>query len=111
MEAALVTLTENAASKVKGMIEQEGNGHQYLRIFVTGGGCSGMSYGMSFEEKIEEGDKVMELDGVKVLVDEFSAPFLQGTTVDFQESLMGSGFVIQNPNAKSTCGCGHSFHT
>ncbi len=111
MEVELVNITEGAANKVKDMIRQEGDGHQYLRIFVTGGGCSGMSYGMSFEEKAEEGDKVLEMLGVKVLVDEFSAPFLQGTTVDFQESLMGSGFVINNPNAKSTCGCGHSFHT
>lgn len=111
MEVELVNITEGAAIKVKDMIRQEGDGHQYLRIFVTGGGCSGMSYGMSFEEKVEEGDKVLEMQGVKVLVDEFSAPFLQGTIVDFQESLMGSGFVINNPNAKSTCGCGHSFHT
>ncbi len=106
-----VTITENAAGKVKDLIQKEGNGSQFLRIFVTGGGCSGMSYGMSIEEKLEEGDQVLDQHGVRVLVDEFSLPFLKGTTVDYAESLMGAGFVISNPNAKSTCGCGHSFHT
>lgn len=106
-----VTITENAAGKVKDLIQKEGNGSQFLRLFVTGGGCSGMSYGMSIEEKMEEGDQILDQHGVKVLVDEFSLPFLKGTTVDYVESLMGAGFVISNPNAKSTCGCGHSFHT
>lgn len=106
-----VMFTENAAGKVKDLLAKEANGQSYLRVFVTGGGCSGMSYGMTFEEKPEEGDQVIEQHGVKILVDEFSQPFLKGTTVDYQETLMGAGFVITNPNAKSTCGCGHSFHT
>lgn len=104
-----IDLTENAAQKVKTLMENDGNEHSYLRVFVTGGGCSGLSYGMTFEEKEEEGDQVMESQGVKVLVDEFSAPYLRGIQVDYAESLMGTGFVIQNPNAKSSCACGHSF--
>lgn len=104
-----LALTENAAQKVKNLMENDGNEHSYLRVFVTGGGCSGLSYGMTFEEKEEEGDQVMETNGVKVLVDEFSAPYLRGIQVDYEESLMGTGFVISNPNAKSSCACGHSF--
>ncbi len=105
-----VALTPGAVAQAKRLQAKENKG-QYLRIFVTGGGCSGMSYGMSFVDEIEEGDTVVEFDGLKVLVDEFSIPMLQGTTVDFEEGLMGSGFTLHNPNAKATCGCGHSFHT
>ncbi len=104
-----IGLTETAAQKVKTLMENDGNQHSYLRVFVTGGGCSGLSYGMTFEEKEEDGDHVVETQGVKVLVDEFSAPYLRGIQVDYEESLMGTGFVIQNPNAKSSCACGHSF--
>lgn len=104
-----ISLTEAAAQKIKSLMEKEGNSHSYLRVFVTGGGCSGLSYGMTFEEKEEEGDHVVESNGVKLLIDEFSAPYLSGTVVDFQESLMGTGFVINNPNAKSSCACGQSF--
>ncbi len=104
-----IGLTETAAQKVKTLMENDGNQHSYLRVFVTGGGCSGLSYGMTFEEKEEDGDHVLETQGVKVLVDEFSAPYLRGIQVDYEESLMGTGFVIQNPNAKSSCACGHSF--
>ncbi len=73
------------------------------------GGCSGLSYGMTFEEKEEAGDSVVEASGVNVLVDEFSAPYLQGVTVDYQENLVGTGFVVDNPNAKNSCSCGQSF--
>lgn len=104
-----ISLTEMAAEKIKGMMEKEGNGHGYLRVFVTGGGCSGLSYGMTFEAKEEDGDHITESGGVKLLVDEFSEPYLSGIQVDYQESLMGTGFVINNPNAKSSCSCGHSF--
>lgn len=104
-----ISLTEEAALKVRSLMENEGNSYSYLRVFVSGGGCSGLSYGMTFEEKEENGDAVVETHGVNLLVDEFSAPYLQGTVVDFQESLMGTGFVINNPNAKSSCACGQSF--
>ncbi len=104
-----ISLTETAAEKIRTLIESDGRNHSYLRVFVSGGGCSGLSYGMTFEEKEEEGDRLVESQGVKVLVDEFSAPYLQGIEVDYQESLMGTGFVINNPNAKSSCACGQSF--
>lgn len=105
-----VNLTENAATKVQALMEQEGGTYEYLRVFVTGGGCSGLSYGMTFEEREEDGDLVVESNGVKILVDEFSKDYLKGMTVDWQESLMGTGFVVNNPNAQSTCACGSSFH-
>lgn len=104
-----ISLTENAAQKVKNLLNQEGDNYAYLRVFVTGGGCSGLSYGMTFEQQGEEGDNEVETNGVKILVDEFSAPYLEGTVVDFQETLMGTGFIINNPNAKSSCACGQSF--
>ncbi|MEE9237414.1 MAG: iron-sulfur cluster insertion protein ErpA [Thermoplasmata archaeon] len=104
-----IFLTETAAQKIRTLMENDGDSHSYLRVFVSGGGCSGLSYGMTFEEKEEEGDRVVESGGVKVLVDEFSAPYLKGVEVDYQESLMGTGFVINNPNAKSSCACGQSF--
>ncbi len=104
-----ISLTEAAAEKVRSLLENEGGNYSYLRVFVSGGGCSGLSYGMTFEEKEEAGDSVIETNGVSLVVDEFSAPYLQGTVVDYQESLMGTGFVINNPNAKSSCACGQSF--
>ncbi|MDX1535138.1 MAG: iron-sulfur cluster insertion protein ErpA [Thermoplasmata archaeon] len=112
MESELVevSLTEPAAEKVRDLMKNEGGTYQYLRVFVTGGGCSGLSYGMTFEEKTENGDRVYETNGVKVVVDEFSEPYVKGMTVDWQESLMGTGFVVNNPNAQSTCACGSSFH-
>lgn len=110
LETVDVNLTENAATKVQALMEQEGGTYEYLRVFVTGGGCSGLSYGMTFEEREEDGDLVVESNGVKILVDEFSKDYLKGMTVDWQESLMGTGFVVNNPNAQSTCACGSSFH-
>ncbi|MCJ2520376.1 MAG: iron-sulfur cluster insertion protein ErpA [Candidatus Thermoplasmatota archaeon] len=104
-----IFLTEAASQKIRTLMENDGDNHSYLRVFVSGGGCSGLSYGMTFEEMEEEGDRVVESSGVKVLVDEFSAPYLKGVEVDYQESLMGTGFVINNPNAKSSCACGQSF--
>lgn len=104
-----ISLTEAAGEKIKTLMKNDGNAHSYLRVFVSGGGCSGLSYGMTFEEKEEEGDNVVETQGVKVLVDEFSAHYLKGIQVDYQESLMGTGFVINNPNALSSCACGQSF--
>jgi iron-sulfur cluster assembly accessory protein len=108
----MITLTENAAQKVKGILEQEKESIPSggLRIYVQGGGCSGFSYGMVLDE-IADGDQVFEREGVKVIVDPMSLRYLEGAEVDYKEDLMGGGFAIKNPNAKSSCGCGHSFTT
>jgi iron-sulfur cluster assembly accessory protein len=106
----MITLTSNAAAKVKGILEQEKESLPQggLRIYVQGGGCSGFQYGMVLDE-VSDGDQVLELEGVKVIVDPMSLRYLEGAEVDYKEDLMGGGFAIKNPNAKSTCGCGHSF--
>jgi len=106
----MITLTANAAQKVKGILEQEKESLPQggLRIYVQGGGCSGFQYGMVLDE-VADGDQVLELEGVKVIVDPMSLRHLEGAEVDYKEDLMGGGFAIKNPNAKSTCGCGHSF--
>ncbi len=90
-------------------MDEEGNSDLKLRVFVTGGGCSGFQYGFSFDEEQDEEDTVIERDGVMLLVDPMSYQYLVGATVDYQEGLQGSQFVVQNPNASSTCGCGSSF--
>src|SRR5512134_924645 len=110
--AGMITLTANAAAKVKGILEQEKESLPQggLRIYVQGGGCSGFQYGMVLDE-VADGDQVLELEGVKVIVDPMSLRYLEGAEVDYKEDLMGGGFAIKNPNAKSTCGCGHSFQT
>lgn len=105
----ILTVSDNAVAKVKSLIEEEGNPDLKLRVYVTGGGCSGFQYGFSFDEVIAEDDSVIERDGVKVLVDALSYPYLAGALVDYQEGLQGAKFLIQNPNASSTCGCGSSF--
>ncbi len=102
-------LTETAITKVKEIIAQQDPHPVGLRIGVVGGGCSGFSYQMQFEEKTSPMDKVMEFDGVKVFVDQMSLMYLDGTEVDYVESLEGAGFKFGNPNVKSTCGCGSSF--
>ena len=106
----MLTLTATAAQKVKGILEQEKESLPQggLRIYVQGGGCSGFSYGMVLDEAAEE-DQILDIEGVKVIVDPMSLRYLDGAEVDYKEDLMGGGFVIKNPNAKSTCGCGHSF--
>lgn len=101
--------TENAAAKVKQLIEEEGNKDLNLRVFVSGGGCSGFQYGFTFDESINEDDTVMEKNGVKLLVDPMSFQYLIGSEIDYQENLQGAQFVIKNPGATSTCGCGSSF--
>ncbi len=106
-----VILTEAAAYEVKSMMEQNGMPEGFLRISVKGGGCTGLSYGMSAEESPADNDEVLDFYGVKVLVDKADAPILKGTTVDFKQSLMGGGFAIENPNAIASCGCGSSFRT
>ncbi len=104
-----VQVTAKAVSKVKGLLEEEGNPELKLRVFVTGGGCSGFQYGFTFDELVAEDDAVIEKDGIQVLVDAMSYPYLVGASVDYEEGLSGSRFVVQNPNASSTCGCGSSF--
>lgn len=106
-----VILTEAAAYEVKSMMQQNGMPEGYLRISVKGGGCTGLSYGMSAEESPSDNDEVYDFYDVKVLVDKADAPILKGTTVDFKQSLMGGGFAIENPNAIASCGCGSSFRT
>ncbi len=108
-ESAGMVFTDNAAKKVKQLIAEEGNPNLKLRVFVTGGGCSGFQYGFTFDEEIQEGDTTVENDGVTVVVDPMSFQYLEGAEVDYKESLEGSMFVINNPNATTTCGCGSSF--
>ena len=102
-------LTEAAAAKVARLIAEEANPALKLRVYITGGGCSGFQYGFSFDEQREADDLAVERDGVTLLVDPLSLQYLMGAEVDYRESLQGSQFVIRNPNAKSTCGCGSSF--
>ncbi|TFH12828.1 MAG: iron-sulfur cluster insertion protein ErpA [Nitrosomonadales bacterium] len=101
--------TDSAASKVKKLIEEEGNSDLKLRVFVSGGGCSGFKYGFTFDELINEDDTVMENNGVKLLIDPMSFQYLAGAEIDYQEDLQGAQFIIKNPGATSTCGCGSSF--
>jgi iron-sulfur cluster insertion protein len=101
--------TDSAAAKVKSLIDEEGNADLKLRVFVTGGGCSGFQYGFTFDEVKNEDDTVMEKDGVTLLVDPMTFQYLMGAEIDYQEGLEGAQFVIKNPNATSTCGCGSSF--
>lgn len=101
--------TDAAAAKVKKLVEEEGNPNLKLRVIVSGGGCSGFQYGFEFDENIGDDDVQIENDGVIMLVDAMSMRYLAGAEVDYKEDLEGSRFIINNPNAKSTCGCGSSF--
>ena len=101
--------TEAAAAKVKRLIDEEGNQELKLRVFVTGGGCSGFQYGFTFDETTNEDDTSMQRGGVTLLVDPMSLQYLTGAEIDYQEGVEGAQFVIKNPNATSTCGCGSSF--
>jgi len=107
-EAPLV-FTSAAAKKVSDLIAEEGNPELMLRIYIQGGGCSGFQYGFNFDENVNEGDEVIETDGVKLLIDPMSLQYLMGAEVDYTEGLQGAQFVIRNPNASTTCGCGSSF--
>jgi iron-sulfur cluster insertion protein len=109
-EASLV-FTAQAARKVKALIEEENNPDLMLRVFVSGGGCSGFQYGFTFDENVNEGDTEVVNEGVKLLVDPMSFQYLVGAEIDYTESLEGAQFVIRNPNATTTCGCGSSFST
>jgi len=108
MPAPLV-FTDAAAAKVKDLITEEGNAQLKLRVFVTGGGCSGFQYGFTFDESINEDDTSMVKNGVTLLIDPMSYQYLVGAEIDYQEGIEGAQFVIKNPNASSTCGCGSSF--
>jgi iron-sulfur cluster insertion protein len=101
--------TSAAASKVASLIEEEGNPGLMLRIYIQGGGCSGFQYGFTFDEEIKDGDAQVVTDGVTLLIDPMSLQYLGGAEVDYTEGLQGSQFVIRNPNAQTTCGCGSSF--
>jgi len=101
--------TDNAANKVKQLIEEEGNAELKLRVFVSGGGCSGFQYGFTFDEVTNEDDTVLNKNGVQLLIDPMSFQYLVGAEIDYQENLEGAQFVIKNPNATTTCGCGSSF--
>jgi iron-sulfur cluster insertion protein len=104
-----INFTENAATKVADLIAEEGNNALKLRVFVQGGGCSGFQYGFTFDEDINEDDTQFEKNGVTLLVDSMSYQYLVGAEIDYKEDINGSQFVIKNPNATTTCGCGSSF--
>ena len=105
----ILNISPNAVNKVKSLVAEEGNEDLKLRVYVTGGGCSGFQYGFSFDEVTAEDDTLVEKDGIAVLIDPLSYQYLAGSTVDYEEGLQGSRFTITNPNARSTCGCGASF--
>ena len=111
VESPLVQLTDQAVSELRKVIAEEGRTDLGLRVFVSPGGCSGLSYGMSLEEQSDDGDFVITQDGLNVIVYEFSANFVKGSQIDFVKGLMGAGFTVQNPNAKKSCACGQSFDT
>ena len=107
----MLTLTPEAKAQVKGLLERAANPNVALRVFVAPGGCSGMQYGMTLDDQLQEGDQVIEEDGIRLVVDEMSAMYLVGSEIDYVDSQMGGGFTIHNPNAVRSCACGHSFDT
>ncbi|MBX3629593.1 MAG: iron-sulfur cluster insertion protein ErpA [Nitrosomonas sp.] len=109
MENSSLAFTESAADKVRQLIDEEGNPALKLRVFISGGGCSGFQYGFTFDETINDDDMVTEKKGVQLLVDSMSYQYLVGAEIDYQENIQGAQFVIRNPGASSTCGCGSSF--
>jgi iron-sulfur cluster assembly protein len=106
----MITITPEAAERLKDFLVEQGTPESGLRVFVAPGGCSGLQYGMTIEESAEEGDEIVESDGVRLLIDNFSAMYLDGAEVDYVNSLMGGGFTVHNPNAVASCACGHSFN-
>lgn len=107
--ASPLKFSDDAAAKVKSLIEEEGNAELKLRVFISGGGCSGFQYGFSFDESVNDDDTVVEKAGVMLLIDPMSYQYLVGAEIDYTEGLEGAHFVIRNPNATTTCGCGSSF--
>ena len=110
VETSIVNMTPTAVDKVRELLAQENDPSLALRVFVAGGGCSGLQYGMTLDEE-QERDTVIPLSGIKILVDEMSMGYIDGSEIDYVDSLMGAGFTVNNPNAVSSCGCGHSFKT
>lgn len=110
-QEVVLTVTPSAVTVIKNLLQERNIPNHALRVFVTGGGCSGMQYGMAFEETEKDFDTVVNVDGVRLLIDATSLVYLQGAIVDFVDSLIGGGFRIENPNAVSSCGCGSSFKT
>jgi len=110
VDTSILTMTAAAADKVRELLAQENDPNLGLRVFVAGGGCSGLQYGMTLDEE-QEGDTIIALGDFKLLVDEMSLGYITGSEVDYVDSLMGAGFTVNNPNAVSNCGCGHSFKT
>ncbi len=106
---ANIQFSERAANKVRALIDAEGDEDLRLRVFVTGGGCNGFSYGFTFDDDVQEDDAMIEKSGVAMVIDAMSYPYLEGSEVDYVEDLNGSQFTVTNPNAQSTCGCGNSF--
>ena len=106
---APLIFTDSAASKVGQLLAEEENPELKLRVFISGGGCSGFQYGFTFDEKLEEGDMTVAKDGVMLVVDPMSVQYLIGAEIDYKEDLEGAQFIIRNPNATTTCGCGSSF--
>lgn len=104
-----VTVSANALEKMRALMTDEGSGALYLRIWVGGGGCAGFEYGFCFEGATEAGDRIIEKDGVRLVIDPLSLPYLTGVDIDYRDDLKGARFVVKNPNARSTCGCGNSF--
>ena len=105
----ILTMSDEAKTQLRSVLERQNKPNGALRVYVAPGGCSGFSYGMSLEEEIDPDDAVVEVDGVKVVVDEFSAQYLSGSLIDYEDSLMGGGFQVRNPNAVKSCACGQSF--
>ncbi|MCS4504214.1 Iron-sulfur cluster insertion protein ErpA [wastewater metagenome] len=105
----LLNFTDNAALKVRQLLDEEDNGDLKLRVYITGGGCSGFQYGFMFDENQEDGDAVIEKNGVTLLIDPMSGAYLEGAEIDYVEGIEGAQFIIRNPNAATTCGCGSSF--
>ena len=106
-----ISLTSKAIEKIKVLVSEENNSELKLRVFIVGGGCSGFQYGFTFDENVQDGDTKIEKNGVMLLVDPMSFQYLSGAEIDYKEDLEGSQFVIKNPNATTTCGCGSSFST
>jgi len=105
----MITMTSAAADQLKEFLAEQGTPDHALRVFVAPGGCSGLQYGMTIDEAADEGDEILETNGVRVLVDSFSAMYLEEAEIDYVNSLMGGGFTVSNPNAVASCACGHSF--
>jgi iron-sulfur cluster assembly protein len=110
-DVPIVSLTERATDKLREIITKQDRAGLALRVYVTPGGCSGFSYGMTFADGTEEDDAIVETQGVRVVVDPMSAMYIKGSEIDFVDALMGGGFALRNPNAVSSCGCGQSFRT